>query len=276
MHEQAFRFGSARHLVGVVGLPAVIDHGVGVLFLNAGMVYRIGPFRLHVELARRLNGLGYPTLRFDMSTIGDSGASGQRLSRPEQVVADVRDAMELLQQQSGCTRFVLFGLCSGAQNAHSAAHADSRVVGALFLDGYGHRTLGQRVRHYLPRLLSVSSWRHRFSRHATVNVAGALRPAEPMFVVEPLPPKIVRGQLGEMLQRGLKLDFIYSGGVARYFNHIRQFRECFGRLADHPNMSASHFKETDHTYVLSGDRQRLLDHVEQWMQRHFPVTRPGM
>jgi hypothetical protein len=272
MHEQAFRFGNVRHLVGVVGLPAVIDHGVGVIFLNAGMVYRVGPFRLHVDLARKLNALGYPTLRFDLSTIGDSSASGQRLSRPEQVVADVRDAMELLKQQSGCTRFVLFGLCSGAQNAHSAAYADPRVAGAFFLDGYGHRTLGQRIRHYLPRLLSPAVWRRRWSRE---QVSASPRPAEPAFVVEPLPPKVVREQLADMLQRGLKLDFVYSGGVARYFNHIRQFRECFGRLADHPGVSASHFIETDHTYVLSGDRQRLLDHVVQWMGCHFPITRPG-
>jgi len=273
MHEQAFRFGNARHLVGVVGLPAVIDHGVGVIFLNAGMVYRIGPFRLHVDLSRRLNALGYPTLRFDMSTIGDSGASGQRLSRAEQSVSDVRDAMELLKQQSGCTRFVLFGLCSGAQSAHSAAHADPRVAGAFFLDGYGHRTLGQRVRHYLPRLFSLSVWRHRLMRR---HAPASPRPPEPAFVVEPLPPKVVRAQLADMLQRGLQLDFVYSGGVARYFNHIRQFRECFGRLADHPGISASLFEETDHTYVLSGDRQRLIDHVEQWMGRHFPVTRAGM
>lgn len=272
MHEQAFRFGAARHLVGVVGLPSVIDHGVGVIFLNAGMVYRVGPFRLHVDLARRLNTLGYPTLRFDLSTIGDSGASGQRLSRPEQVVADVRDAMELLKHQSGCSRFVLFGLCSGAQNAHSAAHADPRVAGAFFLDGYGHRTFGQRVRHYAPRLFSLKVWRQRLMRQRT---PAAPRPAEPAFVVEPLPPKVVRAELTQMLQRGLKLDFVYSGGVTRYFNHIRQFRECFGSLADHPGISASYFAETDHTYVLSGDRQRLMDHVAQWMDRHFPVTRPG-
>lgn len=273
MHEQAFRFGNARHLVGVVGLPPVLEQGVGVIFLNAGMVYRVGPFRLHVELARKLNALGYPTLRFDLSTIGDSGASGQRLSRPAQVVADVSDAMELLKQQSGCTRFVLFGLCSGAQNAHSAAHVDNRVAGAFFLDGYGHRTFGQRVRHYLPRLFSVSVWKQRLARRRLP--APARAPEQPAFVVEPLPPPIVRAQLAEMLERGLKLDFVYSGGVARYFNHIRQFRECFGRLADHPGVSASHFKEADHTYVLSSDRQRLIDHVAQWMGHHFPITRPG-
>lgn len=271
MHEQAFRFGAARHLVGIVGLPPVIEHGVGVILLNAGMVYRVGPFRLHVDLSRRLNALGYPTLRFDLSTVGDSGASGKLLARPEQVVADVSDAMELLRQQSGCQRFVLFGLCSGAQNAHSAAHADPRVAGAFFLDGYGHRTLGQRLRHYLPRLLKAGVWRQWLARRH----APAARAPEPAFVVEPLPPSIVRRQLADMLERGLKLDFVYSGGVSRYFNHVRQFRECFGRLADHPGVSVSYFQETDHTYVLSGDRQMLLDHVAQWMARHFPITRPG-
>lgn len=272
MHEQAFRFGAARHLVGVVGLPPVIDNGVGVILLNAGMVYRIGPFRLHVDLARRLNELGYPTLRFDMSTVGDSGASGKMLTRPEQVVADVGDAMDLLHQQTGGHRFVLFGLCSGAQNAHSAAYADPRVAGAFFLDGYGHRTLGQRLRHYLPRLMKASVWKQWITRKH--GPAGPRAP-EPAFVVEPLPSKVVRSQLTAMLARGLKLDFVYSGGVSRYFNHIRQFRECFGRLADDPGVSVSYFQETDHTYVLSGDRRRLLDHVAQWMGRHFPVTRPG-
>ena len=127
-------------------------------------------------------------------------------------------------------------------------------------------------RHYLPRLLSLSVWRQRFARRRRPVAA---RPAEPAFEVEPLPPKIVRAQLAEMLHRGLKLDFVYSGGVARYFNHVRQFRECFGRLADHPCVSVSYFKEADHTYVLSGDRQRLLDHVAQWMGHHFPITRTG-
>jgi len=272
MHEQAYRFGSARHLVGIMGLPPVIDHGVGVILLNAGMVYRIGPFRLHVDLARRLNALGYPTLRFDQSTIGDSGAGGKLLARPEQVVADVGEAMDLLHQQTGCRRFVLFGLCSGAQNAHSVAHADPRVVGAFFLDGYGHRTLGQRLRHYLPRLMKASVWKQWLTRK---RAASGPRPPEPVFVVEPLPGKVVGSQLADMLGRGLKLDFVYSGGVSRYFNHVRQFRECFGRLADHAGVSVSYFQETDHTYVLSGDRQRLLDHVAQWMTRHFPATRPG-
>jgi hypothetical protein len=65
MQEQAFRFGRARHLVGIAGLPSsTAPDAVGVIVLNAGLVHRIGPFRLHVEMTRRLNARGYPTLRF--------------------------------------------------------------------------------------------------------------------------------------------------------------------------------------------------------------------
>ena len=139
--ERAFRFGRAEHLVGVAGLPPAAG-AVGVIVLNAGLMHRVGPFRLHVELARRLNALGYPTLRFDLSALGDSGASAEAASREQQISADVADATALLGRQSGCTRFVLVGLCRGAQSAHAGASTEATVAGAIFLDGYIYRTAG--------------------------------------------------------------------------------------------------------------------------------------
>ncbi len=67
MKEHAFRFGRARHLIGVAGLPTLSttpSDNVGVIVLNAGLVHRIGPFRMNVELTRRLNVRGYPTTAF--------------------------------------------------------------------------------------------------------------------------------------------------------------------------------------------------------------------
>ena len=89
MREEAHRFGRARHLVGIVGLPDTAPGETGVIVLNAGLVHRIGPFRLHVELTRRLGAAGYPTLRFDLSTLGDSSATGGGQTRTQQVCADV-------------------------------------------------------------------------------------------------------------------------------------------------------------------------------------------
>ena len=96
--EKAFRLGRAQHLIGVAGLPdkPQDDAGVGVIVLNSGLVHRIGPFRLHVDLTRQLNVSGYPTLRVDLSTLGDSNGTQESLSRRQQVSADVADAMTLL------------------------------------------------------------------------------------------------------------------------------------------------------------------------------------
>ena len=268
MHEHATRFGRANHLIGIAGLPSPDARSTGVIVLNAGLVHRVGPFRLHVEMARQLAARGFPTLRFDLSTLGDSGASSESLSREQQARSDVADAMALLREQAGCSRFVLIGLCSGAQNAHLVAHSNEAVAGAVFLDGYAYRSTGFKLRHYLPRLLNPA----RVVRH----LARRLQPAPPAaagFGVEVPPQAQVREELAGMLQRGLKLCFIYSGGATGYFNHRCQFRECYGRaVAAHPGVSVSFLKDVDHTYILVGDRRRLLDSIESWLCTHFPET----
>ena len=270
-NEHAFRFGRAQHLVGVAGLPASPSpiEPVGVIVLNAGMVHRVGPFRLHVEMTRRLNACGYPTLRFDLSSLGDSSASDESQSQTQQVHADVADAMSLLTSHAGCRRFVLIGLCSGAQNAHTVAIDEPRVAGAIFLDGYAYRTTGFRVRHYLPRVWKPARWGRFIGRRLR---AVGNKEGDAVFAVRFPPLDQVKRELSDMLDRGLKLHFIYSGGVASYFNHPRQFRECYGRLADRPDISVRFFERTDHTYALQVDRMCLFDDIEDWLQRNFPTS----
>lgn len=267
--ERAFRFGRSRHLIGVAGLPAAAQNTVGVIVLNAGMMHRVGPFRLHVEMTRRLNALGYATLRFDLSTLGDSGASAESQTREQQIRADVSDAMAMLGEQSGCTEFVLIGLCRGAQSAHTAAVTEPKIVGAVFLDGYIYRSMGFMLRHYFPRLFSASRWRHFIFRSMQRNNV-----ADEAAFGSVYPPKAqVRTELVDMIARGLKLHFIYSGGISEQLNHPRQFRESFGRVADDPSMSFELLRGTDHTYTLVCDRERMLGRVECWMHANFPGGR---
>jgi pimeloyl-ACP methyl ester carboxylesterase len=272
--EHAHRFGRAAHLVGIVGLPASASAEIGVIVLNAGLVHRIGPFRLHVELARRLNAAGYPSLRFDLSTLGDSSASGEAASRVQQVRADVSDAIALLRKESGCRQFVLIGLCSGAENAHRAAAADASIVGAVFLDGYAYRSTGFKLRYYLPKLLNPARLTHSIARRLGKKKTGDAE-AKPSFGVVFPPIEEVRQEMAGMLDRGAHLYFIYSGGASNYFNHRRQFHENYGKLAAHAGVEVERLEETDHTYILTGDRSLLLDKIDRWMRQHFPhSTRP--
>lgn len=269
IHEQPFRFGRNRHLIGMAGLPPAAQ-SVGAIVLNAGMVHRVGPFRLHVDLTRRLNAAGYATLRMDLSTLGDSNASGRGRSRTAEVLADVADAMDLLAKQAGCRRFVLIGLCAGAANSHAVARVDPRVAGVVFIDGFVYRTFGFGLRHYLPRLL-----------HPARVVGFALRKlrrwrgqhAKVAFEVAVPPRDEVRRDYADMLARGLQLCFIYSGGISEQFNHARQFGEIYGKLARDPGVTVHYLARTDHTYALTGDRKLLIDAIAAWFGDRFPRAR---
>jgi pimeloyl-ACP methyl ester carboxylesterase len=110
-------------------LPAII-------MTNAGTVHRIGPHRLYVELARELAELGFPDLRMDLSGIGDSPvASGdENLTYPATCLADCEAAMRALGESVGAQRFIVTGLCSGADIAFKLAVKDRRVAGVVMMN----------------------------------------------------------------------------------------------------------------------------------------------
>ena len=117
-----------------------------VILLNAGVLHRVGPHRLHVNLARRLAARGITSLRLDLSGIGDSPSVPGARSFRESAVADTKAAMDQLAVELGAERFVLFGLCSGADNALATAEVDPRVVGVVVIDPPAYVTPRARAR----------------------------------------------------------------------------------------------------------------------------------
>ena len=73
MLRKALRFGRQQHLVGVVHEPdEAVAQPIGILIWNTGIAHRIGPFRVHVDIAEKLCLAGFYVLRFDLSQQGDS------------------------------------------------------------------------------------------------------------------------------------------------------------------------------------------------------------
>lgn len=153
--ETALAFGPEGTLIGVLTQPSAArtDGGGGIacLLLNVGINHRIGPRRINVKAARRLAEVGIPSLRFDLSGVGDSRASSGREGFRAQALADMRAALDQLQAGTGATRFLVFGICSGAANALALALGDKRVVGVSMLDGYVFPTAGVRIERKLRR-----------------------------------------------------------------------------------------------------------------------------
>ena len=113
-----------QRLFGILHLPAKgapAAGGTGLVFINAGLRYRIGPYRQYVKYARRFCRAGHAVLRFDSSGIGDSEGHFRDISQfRRDVVEDAAKtacAVEFLRAEAGVERIGLFGMCSGAYDA---------------------------------------------------------------------------------------------------------------------------------------------------------------
>ena len=265
LDERVVGFGEG--LVGVLTVPTGrTPRRTAVVLLNAGLVHRMGPFRLYVQLARRLAAKGYVVLRFDQSGLGDSPLSS-RLSESRKR-DEIGAAMDAVTHETGVGRFVLGGVCSGADDAFNLAPQDPRVAGVVLLDGVGYVTRGHRIRHYLPRLFNPARvWRALRRRLRKGD-------GEPRAVGNddlrdfPRREEAV-GRLHALDARGTQVLMLYTGGVASYHNHRRQAREAFGRVMDSPNMASEYWPECDHTFYVRAHREQLFACLQDWMGSRF-------
>ena len=159
MKEQAVAFGPDRSSIGVLADPPAELRGrerPAFLFLNSGVLPRVGPNRLHVDLSRRLAQAGFPAFRFDLSGIGDSPASGGAEDVVvRRFIAETRAAMDFLKAARNVDRFIAFGNCSGAGVAFLTALEEPRLAGVAMINPQGPR-----VKRYLLRLATNrTTWR---------------------------------------------------------------------------------------------------------------------
>ncbi len=276
MSEQLHRFGRNAHLCGILNVPAssaAAAKGPAVIFITAGLLHKAGPFRLYVELSRTLAAMGMSALRFDLSGIGESGRSDDDESAEQSSVSDVRDAMDFLEHEFGTRRFVLAGLCSGAEVAHRAAVQDPRVCGVVAMDGYIVRTTAWYWRHYLPRIFSLRKWldftASRLRRMRRREDDAAPEEDALAFWEGPGPG---RDQLAEefrsLCRRHVRQLQIFSGGSGDC-SYERQFQDAFRDVDFNGLLDVRFLAETDHVYVLQADRRRLMRTITRWLGEHF-------
>jgi pimeloyl-ACP methyl ester carboxylesterase len=276
--ERVCTFGTEAAMVGLLALPdgGAAPREPAVVLLNAGLLHRVGPQRLYVALARRLAAQGFPTLRFDFTGIGDSEPRRDRHSAEQRVVLDVREAMELLSREAGSRRFVVMGLCSGAVDAHKCAVRDEGVVGAVCLDGYAYPTLRFCARRWVRRLthpIKLVSFVRRLAAERRDRQQGTNRVADPrteMFDWD-LPPKAqVEADLRKLVDRGVNLLCVFTGGNRQCYSYEGQFRDGFRDLDFRGRLEETLFADADHVFSLIQSRELLIERISAWMDARYP------
>jgi pimeloyl-ACP methyl ester carboxylesterase len=270
MKERVCQFGPERNLTGILSEPAAKDlcqEYPAVLMLNAGLIHRVGPHRMSVELAHRLADCGFRGFRFDVSGWGDSKSIGETTG-DEISALDITEAMDFLGSKFGIHTFVLFGLCSGADNAYTAAIRDPRVVGIIQLDGFGFWTIKSHIVHYLPRFFNIRVWVNLVRRRVS---SSQLFDKDALLGRQELRrPFGTRSEVGQALQtlvdRGTRILCFYTGGVEKYYNYAGQFFDTFKGLNTRGNVEVEFYPNADHTYTFSEDRDRMLTRVVEWFR----------
>ncbi len=256
MRERAHAFGSHGGLVGVLcepeggaraGVPAAV-------FSNVGLNHRVGPNRSWVELARELAKAGYASLRFDLSGLGDSEPRPDGRPDSERAVLDLTEALDFLEAQASIERFVLVANCSGVDSLHAVALRDPRVVGGVYIDGFGWRNSAYRWRRRILGPLQLDRWRRHFSRgriyrearrHTgeTVEVWKRDLPTREQFAED----------LDRLLARDVRLLFVYTGGMDQLYNYRGQFHDTFGHREE---VDVAFYPRADHLLSRAEDRAR--------------------
>lgn len=248
-------------MLGLLSRPPTGARNTAAVLFNAGIMPRTGPFRVTVQLARTLALAGHPTLRFDLPGIGDSIEHARRA--PVDIVSEVLDR---LQAHSGCSHFVVGGICSAADLGWRVALNDARVTGVLMYDGLARKGTWFRIARINRSLRTpLSTWPARIARQlrprpVAVNTPDQLRdwPA----------PGQEREQLKQLVERGVRLFMLYTGGTS-YFLHPRQFRATFGAAADSDAVEFQYWPDCDHLFFAEHHRQRLLAETADWLSRGF-------
>jgi alpha-beta hydrolase superfamily lysophospholipase len=287
VRERVVRFGLTSGLAGILSTPRRPRHGTPyIVLVNAGIVHRVGPNRLYVDIARALSAIGFSALRFDLSGIGDSDAIAGGASLAGSAVSDVRAALDYLERSRQARSFVICGLCSGADYSMLTSFSDARVVGTILIDPSVKRTRRSRLIHHARRLRHAATWSRvirlqhpiwgkslRRLRGLTVVQAAESQSEQhadeyPTSESEPQ----VRLQLKHTIERGVQLMLVFTGGVNQQYNYRNQLFDLLPGFDFRDQLRLEFMPETDHSVSDGPSRAALLRAICDWMCDRFSLA----
>ncbi len=172
MNEKIINLEKNNAVVGILSSSTnniYSNNDICVIFINAGLIHKIGPNGLYVKMARSLAIDGITTFRFDFSGLGDSEISINSLDYEKNKISEIQLAMDCIFEKTGINRFVLSGMCTGAEDAFKAAKVDDRIMGLILIDGiYQEREFVEKIynialkncaiRYYKKHIFSFKRW----------------------------------------------------------------------------------------------------------------------
>lgn len=254
-------------LFGICSIVQEQSNNTGVVILNSGILHRVGPYRLHVTLARKLASAGFPTIRLDQSGKGDSEPR-VNTSRADTISDEIRATSGFLAEQYGVSKIVLIGLCSGADDILNHSHHCSNLAGVVLLDGYAQRNLSYFYHRYAPKLLSVQGWIDRISSVPS-DTGEVIGQSMGVNIREWDDPKAIVKRYAELDQTGVNNLSIFTTDASDYYCYEGQLKDNIAAIGKTPvNLTELFVSQAKHLYPIQSHRNDLVNRIFDWMQKH--------
>ncbi|MBC7698922.1 alpha/beta hydrolase [Aquabacterium sp.] len=281
--EHSLILGAEQHIVATLtqASPGSPTQNWCAVLTNSGVIPRSGPHRMNVHLARHFARMGIPSIRFDMSGLGDSRRATGSLPMVEQWVADTRAAMDEAQARLGCDRFFMVGFCSGAEVAHLTALADARLRGAVLWDFYAFPTRLSKLYKlaYRLRRAGVKGIARRFIAKVrpptTAASHGESSARAPVNAYESLTSAPVTSReeytqrFRTLVGQGVELFFYYSGGEPEWYAYRGQFHDMFKGEAFVQGVAFEQLALSDHLLTRQPAQQAFIQDVNRWLKERL-------
>jgi pimeloyl-ACP methyl ester carboxylesterase len=275
MKERVITVGKPIPLAGVLCEPDELDSSKpAVIIFNSGIMHHIGTCRLSVKLARQFAEIGYSSIRFDFSGIGDSEARLGSLSFAESAPQEAAEMMDFLQKRRGISQFVLYGLCSGADAAYETALIDNRVVAICQIDPYAYKTPVWYLIHYGSRIFRPGPW-FRFFKRKLIRTVGSISIAKknaeideefielPSYIREFPPKKEVAANLRKLLDRRVAMYAIFPRSL---LNHQSQYANSMGLGGQKSLLRVDYIPEAEHIIPEPDCQKLVVSNIVNWLK----------
>jgi len=272
--ESVLNFGPNSRLVGILTQPeARIVPDLALVMLNSGILHRVGPNRIYVRLARHLASAGHLSFRLDLAGVGDSATLGTSESVQQEALRSISAALDLLEARGVARRFILLGLCSGAQDAFLYTLGDPRVVGVAGIDpptlfrSRKYYSLRARIVLRRPRVwVKFLLGKYRIIRSLFGLLVGSASHVPGTDLTMSEAKAFVRQGLSEMVGRQVRFLLLVTGSARESHNYRTQLLDVFPGLGLDRIGTFAFYPEADHTLSREIDRSRFENEVSAWLQ----------
>jgi pimeloyl-ACP methyl ester carboxylesterase len=273
--DQVALLGRDGSLVSIITRPTTSQGGdrPAVVILNTGIIHRVGHHRMYVTLSRPLARAGNTVVRFDFSGIGDSAPAQDRMPVLAACLEQIGDVIDSIARTYHIGRFVLVGLCSGADHAVLYAYKDARVVGLVMMDPTLPPTFRYYLHYVLQRLPHARNWMSVVTGRSGLlrTLVGRLTRRQragtaPELTLQSLQLSPHLAQCyRSAAQRNVKMLAVFTCVSPRH-TYPQQILDAFPETGSGGGLRLEYFPESDHHFSPPQARARLVRVIADWVE----------